>query len=116
MTCGGKAIASPSVLKAVSAVHRIGKKIRSATTQAMIVQVHFLCVETARAIFPSPSGVQVLADDADKEDGDDIGDDHGDDAARRAAADVEIEQGGVIDEIGDVGRRAARAAIGGGQD
>ena len=50
------------------------------------------------------SGLQILADHSDEEEGHDIGQDDGDDAAGRGAADVELQQGLGIDEEGDVGR------------
>src|SRR3569832_359898 len=84
-------IASPSDLKLVRIVHRIGKKMISATIQAAIVTVILRCVLAARAMM-SPSRVQVLADDADQKDRNDVGEDHRHHAARRSAAYVVVEQ------------------------
>ena len=69
----------------------------SATIQARIVKVHFFCRLMARAMVLS-SRVEVLADDADQEEGDDIGQDDGHDTAGGCAADVIVEKGLVIDE------------------
>ena len=60
--------------------------------------------------------VQVLADGAHREEGDDVGEDDGDDAAGGGAADVEFEQRLLVDQEGQVGGGVARAAIGGDED
>jgi hypothetical protein len=59
-------------------------------------------VETARAIVSS-SLVQVLADGAHQEEGDDVGKDDCDDAAGRSAADVVAEQRRAVDQEWQVG-------------
>ena len=58
----------------------------------------------------------MLADGAHQEDGDDIGEDDGDDAAGGAAADVEAEPRGAVDQERQVGGGVARAAVGGDED
>src|SRR6476620_10889253 len=91
--------ASSSVLKLASTIQRIGKKIRKPKNHAPIVEITTRCVVDLRAMM---SGFQVAADDADEEEGDDVGDDHGYEAARRGAADVELDQRLRIDQKGDV--------------
>src|SRR5690242_14568602 len=51
----GMLIASPSDLKLVRMVHRIGKKITRPTIQATSVTVTLRCVDAARAISVSPT-------------------------------------------------------------
>ena len=46
-------MAVASVLKLVSTVQRMGKKISKPIAQATTVLMVFRCVETSRAIFPS---------------------------------------------------------------
>ena len=101
--CGGKGKASPSVLKEVRIVHRIGKKIRSRRPTRRGREPIFSAASTCRAI---ASGVQVLADDAHQEERDDVGEDHRDHAAGRGAADVVVEQRLRVDQEGDVGGRS----------
>ena len=105
--------ASSSVLKLVIAVQRIGKKITKPTAQAAIVRRG--CVASPRSFLPSLS-LQVPADDADEEEGDDIGDHHSDQTAGGSGADVEVHQRLRIDQEGDVGRLQAGAAAGGDVD
>ena len=80
---GGTAKASSSVLKLASIIQRIGKKIRSPTIQARDVAPVLCVVETLRAMRSHAS--RLLADDADEEEGDDVGDHHRDQPPAEAA-------------------------------
>ena len=82
--------ASSSVLKLASTIQRIGKKITNPTIQAATVDHQF--ARGGNSCWPSLSSLQVAADDADEEEGDDVGDHHGDQAAGGSAADVELDQ------------------------
>src|SRR5688572_21726508 len=109
---GGMAKASSSVLKLVSTIHRIGKKMMKPTVQAAAVLTILRWVETWRAM----SGLQIPADDADQEECQDIGDDHGDQTTGRGTADVILDERLGIDQEGDVGGLQTWAAAGGHKD
>src|SRR3569623_1148485 len=100
-------IASPSNLKLVRIVHRIGKKMISATIQATIVTVILRCTVASRAML-FPSRVQVLADDADQEDRHDVGEEHCHHASRRRTTDVVVEERLHVDQERQVGRCITR--------
>src|SRR6516162_6808979 len=99
--------ASSSVLKLASTIQRIGKKIRKPNSHAPIVDITTFCVVAVRAI---ASSLQIAADDADEEEGDDVGDDDRDETACGGAADVELDQRLRIDQERDVGGLKARPA------
>src|SRR5579872_1201480 len=101
------AIASSSVLKLVRNVQRIGKKMRKATTQARIVTPMRSRADFFMAI---SSALQIPADHAHQEDGDDVSENDGDDAARGGAADIEVEQRLLINKEGNIRRRDPGAA------
>src|SRR6516164_10551687 len=92
--------ASSSVLKLASTIQRIGKKIRKPASQAPIVEIATRCGVTMRAMTLC---LQIAADDADQEEGHDVGDDDGDEAACGGAADVILDQGLRVDQEGDIG-------------
>src|SRR3954447_3276528 len=92
--------ASSSVLKLASTIHRIGKKIRKPNSQAAAVDIATCRVVAIRAI---ASSLQIAADDADQEEGDDVGDHDRDEPACGGAADIELDQRLRIDQEGDVG-------------
>ena len=78
--------------------------------QAAIVLMVFLLFVTARAMFSSSSRVQVLADDAHQEDGNDIGKDNGIDTTGRPKAHILALQHPLEDQIGQ--RLGAESAAG----
>ena len=73
-------------MKLVRIIHRIGKKMMKPTIQASAVDADACGADCGGHAF---SGLQVLADHADEEEGDDVGEHDRDDAAGRGAADVE---------------------------
>src|SRR5882724_11342252 len=105
---GGVEKASSSVLKLVSTIHRIGKKMRNPIAQAATVVKVRRWTDTARAMV---SRLQVSSDHADEKECDDIGEDHRDNAAGRSTADIELQQGLGVDHERDI-RRCIPAAGG----
>src|SRR5690606_4676604 len=107
---GGSEIACASVLKLVRMVQRIGKKISRPTAQAAAVLMTLRCCVTERAM-TSSSRVQVLADHAHQEDGDDVGENDCIDTAGRTEADILAFENTLVDQVGQ-GSRAERALRG----
>src|SRR6056297_89465 len=114
MKIGGLAMAWASVLKLVRMVQRIGKKISRPIVHGTVVFSALRCVDTARAMVRSSSRVQVLADDAHQEDGNDIGKDDGIDPAGRSEPHVLAFQHALEDQVGE--RPGAEGAAGGDED
>src|SRR6218665_2196625 len=109
--------APSSVLKLVSTIQKMGKKMMKATSQEQIARTVWA---TRRRFFKSGMGCSGLgegfADQADQEDSDQVGEHHGDKTARAGRAHVELEQGLGEDEEGQVGGGVARASARGGED
>src|SRR5262245_56142856 len=105
--------ASSSVLKLASTIQRIGKKIRKPTSQAAAVEIATRRLVAMRAMV---SGLEIPSDDADQEEGDDVGEDDGDQASSGGAPDVVLDQGLRIDQKGDVGGLQSRPTARGDED
>src|SRR5471032_298703 len=114
MNCGGVAKASISVLKLVSTIQKIGKNTSAAMAQDSVPSKTICrrrdCLSVIMAR-PSLLVGEVFADHPDQDDCSNVGNDHGDQTASRSHADVELQQRLVVDQIGQVGRGIARAAV-----
>src|SRR5690606_3631318 len=119
MNCGGVAKASISVLKLVISIQKIGKNSSSATAQASTPTSRVLRRRLCLSVSIGLSSVflgEILAEHPYQDDRRDVGDDHRNQPARRSHADVELQQGLGVDQVGQVGGGVAGSAAGGGED
>src|SRR4051812_23047376 len=99
MKSGGTWIACSSVLKAVRNSQPSGKNRSSATAHAPTVRSSWGRKLLGCMVVPS---IKVLADDADEEEGHDVGQHHREQRTGRGHAHVEIHQRLLEDQVGHV--------------